>query len=293
MRHPAEYFIKYLLLRESLSPNGITDAQVVHSLDELGLLSPHPQYLPLLRQELQQNPPPQPFEPFNRFNRPSALYLRDQKVYDMFVRTPAVEEAWEILGNQRLRLMAEKMVMANVTNKVTINKVNKKHGTFFTEAGVKAFEHYFWNRNLLTFDQWGRYLYDRSSLYSDYMALLRAPTQLAFYHLKLDQSLESKAMIRRSQQIAYNALEQVELQPGTGADKVKAIGVLVKAICTCDMALSSSDVAITGALQQFERFRMEHPQDPAPDIKMLSPGGSFSGSGSKVIDIPVDKAKVH
>lgn len=222
---------------------------------------------------------PIPFTPENRLDRPSMKFLRDEQIYEMFYPTTAMEEAWSILSDPEKRLCTEQLLLSRLDLKMSAQKINKKRNWFLTEDGLKMFGHYFWNVKLLTFDEWGRFLYSRTAMYEQYMSLLRAPQQLSFYLLRLDQTLESKQMIQRAQEIAYFTLEEVAQKPGTGIDKVKAIGVLSKSIVDCHNALSTSDMALKDVLKQFERFRMEYPQVAAPDIRQLAPGGNYSGSG--------------
>jgi hypothetical protein len=182
-------------------------------------------------------------------------------------------------------MAVEQILLARLDPKMAAAKINKKHNWHLTAEGIKTHGHYFWNVKLLTFDQWGRYLYERSSMYDRYMSLLQAPPQLAFFHLRLDQTLESKKMIMRAQEIAYFTLEEVAQVPGVRADKIKAIGILNKALTDCHAALSTSDMALSGVLKQFERFRMEHPQVAPPDIRQLAAAGNYSGSGVLIKDV--------
>lgn len=285
MRHPAEQFIKYMLVRDPV----ITDAQVLKTLDDWGFLSPQEHYLSFLRQEL--GSPPASFDAANKLHRPSMRYLRDQQIYELFFPTMAVEEAWANLSDPTRRIAVEQILLARLDPKMAAMKVNKKYDWHLTEEGIKAHGHFFWNVKLLTFDQWGRYLYDRSALYDNYMTLLRAPPQLAFFHLRLDQVMESKKMILRAQEIAFWTLEEVNQVPGVRGDKIKAINMLGKTLTDCHAALSTSDMALSGVLKEFERFRMTHPQVAAPDIHQLAPGGNYSGSGVENDD--EEKGKVH
>ena len=206
-------------------------------------------------------------------------YLRDQQVYEMFFPTPGLVEAQGYLTDPAKRMQVEQIIMSRLEVRAVATKVNKKNNWFLTEDGISTYRHFFWNLKLLTFDQWGRYLYERSSLYDRYMALLQSDTKLALFHLRIDQTLESKRMIQRAQEIAYFTLEEVNQVPGVRADKVKAIGILGKTITDCHNALSTSDMALSGVLKEFERFRMVNPlSSPAP-MQQLSPGGNFSGSG--------------
>ena len=285
MRHPAEYYLRALIIRDPAT----TDGQLLRELDQRGFLEPQANYLGFLRQELGATPPPPIFQPFNKLHRPSMQYLRDQQVYEMFFPTSGLEEAQAYLADPDKRMQVEQVIMARLDIRAVATKLNRKHGWFLTEDGISTYRHFFWNLKLLTFDQWGRYLYERSSLYDRYMALLQSDTKLALFHLRIEQTIDSKRMISRAQEIAYFALEEVNLVPGVRADKVKAIGILSKSITDCHNALSTSDMAMSGVLKEFERFRIEHPlQSPQP-IQQLTPSNNYTGSG---VDLE-DKEKAH
>ena len=289
MRHPAENYIRYLIIKgradnlsnqvltvpPSATPVDIPNTEIVQALDNWGMLSPEEPYLDELKKSIPAIPAG--FDPGNRMHRHSMQYLREQQVYEMFFRTPVIEEAWEILADQSKRQVVEQILLARSASKALLQKVNRKNNTHITEEGVLKFGHYFWNVDLLTFDQWGKYLFRRSSLYSDYMTLLRAPREFLLFKLRIEQQLESKAMVKRAQDIAYHTLEQVNLTPGSDVDKVKSIGTLTKSIVECDNSLSASDAALGAVLKQFEKFRTEHPQLPPADIASLAPDGSFTG----------------
>ncbi len=275
MRHPAENFIKYIIIRHGA---GVSDAVVERELSRYGFLPPaEGTYLGFLRQEL--DPPPDGFDFGNKLHRPSMQYLRDNQVYELFFRNAAVEEAFENLSHPYRRTVVEQALLSRLDLKLAARKLNAKNGWFLTTEGLKAHRHFFWNVSFLTFDEWGRYLYGRSSMYANYMTMLRAPPELALFHLRVGAQIESKMMITRAQEIAYHTLEEVAIQPGADAAKVKAIGVLTKSLTDCHAALTTSDMALETVLKQFERFRMEHTEKAAVKIHELAPAGNFSGSG--------------
>lgn len=278
MRHPAEFYIKYLCIRHV----DWSDAQIQKRVQDWGMLSFDEKYLPFLKQELPDLP--DDFDPLDLTHRPSQMFLRRIGIYDMFRNTQAVQEAWSILARPEQRLAVEQIVLARLDLKTSAQRVNRKHGWFLTVEGIEAYRHYFWNPQLLTYDEWGRFLYGRSALYERQMALLQGDQRIALYHLHIDQAVESKVMIQRAQEIAYFTLEEINQKPGTQADKVKAITLLTKAVVECHEALSTSDMALKDVLKQFERFRIEHPHQAPPDIRSLAPVGNFSGGGQKERD---------
>lgn len=288
MRHPAEHFIKYLFVKNPGHPK----AEVVKALLDWGFLLPlEPEqatYLDLLRASIA--PPPAGFDPTNQLHRPSMQYLRQQGVYEMFFQPPAIEEAWDILADPQIRLCVEQFIFAHLDPKKELVKINRRTGWDLTVGGVQAFERFFWNVKLLTFDEWGRFLYGRTGLYEDHMSLLRAPPQLALSKLRIETAVESKRMIQRVQEIAYQTIEEVGMLPGAGPQKVKAIGVLGKTIIECHNAQTTADMAISDALTKFEKFRMEHNTSTPPDIRDLAADGNYTGSGVKQLP---EKSKQH
>ncbi|TXH11227.1 MAG: hypothetical protein E6R04_02840 [Spirochaetes bacterium] len=273
MKHPAHHFIKYLMVKDE----NIKTPEILKNLEDWGFLTPETVYLDFLKQELKDEPPG--FDYTNRAHRPSMNFLRKHGIFEFFHPTDGVRQAWKILSDPLIRLNVEQALLARLDRKAIALRLNKKHGWHLSAEGMGAFHDMFWNVDLLTWDEWGRFLYGRSGMYERYMSMLQATPELAMFHLQLQQAIDSKTMIQRTQEIAYFTIEEVSRKPGTGPDKVKAIGVLGKTIVDCHEALSTSDMALKDILKNFERFRMEHPQIPPPDIKMLAPGGNFTGSG--------------
>lgn len=282
MRHPAEHFITYLIVRH---PDW-DDAAVERHIRNWGILPPcdwDKNYWSFLRSDMPK--PPIDFDPLNLTHRPSVSYLRRLGIYEMFKNTPEMQEAWDILANADQRLVVEQVILSRLDYRTAAYKLNKKMGWFLSAEGIDTFRHYFWNTKLLSFDDWGKFLWSRASLYERHMALLQSTDpRLVLFHMRVEQSIESKTMIQRSQEIAYFNLEEVNLKPGTQPDKIKAISVLTKAVVECHEALSTSDMALKDVLRQFERFRMDHPQQVPPDIRHLAPGGNYTGGGASEKD---------
>jgi hypothetical protein len=289
VRHPAEFFIKFVLIREPT----LSDAQVLLELQNHGFLPPPDEtYLGMLRQEI----PPQPavFTLNDKNHRPSTQYMRDQGIYDLVFPDTDMNAALDVLFDTSKRVIVEQAILTRLDLKLLAMRLNKKHTWHLTEEMLSLYRHCFWNVNLLTFDHWGRYLYGRSAMYANYMTLLRADQKLSLYHLRMEQVMESKDLIRRAQEIAAMTLEEVAMVPGVPADKIKAIGVLGKVITDCHAAMSTSDMAMGSVLKQLQKFRVTPSEAPARSIHLLAPAGNFTGSGAEVVPIKKgDKEPVH
>jgi hypothetical protein len=272
-KHPAANLLRALIIRD----RNIADGTLQKQLEDWGFLSADPTMLPLMRQDIPAAPAG--FDPTNRMHRLSVRFLREQKVYEFFHPNDAMHQALEFLGVPDQRLTVEQILLSRIDLKIACKRVNEKKSWHLTEDALRLYQHYFWNVPALTFDEWGRFLFNRTSLYERFMGLLTAPPKLAFYHLRLDQQIESKKMIQRVQEIAYFALEEIDQKPGVSIDKVKSINLLGKIVIEAHAALSTSDMALKDTLKQFEQWRMEHPQLLPPGIQQLAPSGNFSNSG--------------
>jgi hypothetical protein len=287
-RHPAENYIRFLVIQD----RNISDGDIQKKLEDCGFLSADPTYLPLLKNAL----PPDPviFQPFNRAHRPSVRFLREQKVYELFHPTEAMVEAQELLGDPEKRRTVEQILLARLDLRIVAQKVNAKHNWHLTVDALELFRHYFWNVPAMTFDEWGRYMFKRTAMYDQYMSLLLASPTLAFYHLRLDQNIESKRMIQDVQKIAHATILEVAEKPGSSIDKVKSIKLLGTVVIEAHNALSTSDMALKDVLKQFEHWRMDHPPVLPPTMAQLAGSGTFSGLSRKdnVIDLhptPIDE----
>jgi hypothetical protein len=272
-KHPAANFLKYLIIQDRTIP----DAMIQRRLEEWGFLSADPTLLPIMKAEIPA--PPAGFNPADRTHRPSVRYLREQQVYEMFHPNDALNQALDLLSFPDQRLVAEQLLLSRLDLKLTCKLVNAKQNWHLTEEGLAMYRHYFWNVPSMTFDEWGRFLFSRTSYYERYMSLLTAPPKLAFYHLRIDQQIDSKRMIEDVQRIAHEALLEVREKPGVPIDKVKSINLLGKVVIEAHNALATSDMALKDTLKQFEQWRMEHPQITPPSLLKLAPAGNFSGSG--------------
>lgn len=283
-KHPAAFFLRYLIVADP----EVTDASLQKRLEDWGFLTADPSYFPQLRTEVMARP--DGFDIANRAHRPSVRFLRNLQIYEMAHPDEAMQDALHILEDPDKRMAVEQILLARLDLKITAQKVNTKRNWHLTEDILSLYRHYFWNVPSMTFDEWGRYMYNRTALYEQYMSLLLASPRLAFYHLRLDQTIESKRMIQRAQEIAYFALEEIAQKPGVPVDKVKSISLLGRLIIDAHAALSTSDMALKDVLKQFEHWRMEHPQIMPPSIKDIAPGGNFTGSGA---DDPKAKKNGH
>jgi hypothetical protein len=282
MRHPAEFYLKALCIQNPT----FQAVDLFTKLEQGGFMSPLAQvqnnYLPALVQEFQpggENAPPTGFNFMDQRHRASMRYLRDQGVYDYFVPSAAMRDARDILIRPDKRLVVEQALFSRIPSVELAKKINQQKNWHLTADGIDLYKHYYWNIDLLTFDDWGRFLYGRTAVYERMMSMMTADTQLALSMLQVSQTIESRHMITEIQKASYFTFMECHLKPGTSTEKVKNMNMLGKTVLECHAALNTEGMALKDILKNFEKWRMERPADVPPPIQQLTAGGSFSGNG--------------
>jgi hypothetical protein len=280
VKHPAEFFIKALIIKKPV----VTDSEIEKELANASILTmPAGQggpYFAGLRERISN--PPANFDLANKTHRASMEYLRKEGVYKYFHPDDAMNQAWDILTDLEKRLFSEQLLMSRLPIKEAIMRANQENGWRLTTVGVECYGYFFWNVKLLSFDEWGAFLNGRTMLHERYISLLNASDELALYHMRANQALDSKDMVRRAQEIAYFTLEEVAQAPGPVKAKVSSIRSLTNSIIACHKSVSGSDSTIKEVLKLFENFRVTHPVLPPESIDKIAPAGNFSGSGTAV-----------
>lgn len=280
MRHPSEYFIKYLVTLDH--PMADQNTWIASSLSHLGLPQLEPEtsesYLSLIREEMEEGKP-NPLKPDKeQKHRPSLKYLKDKKIYSLYnPDTYSKEATADILGNMQVRPMVETMLLGRVPHKEIARKVNEKFGMFLRAESVAAYEHYYWNVNLLTVDDWVR-LFEGSKKAGTVESIIQGGRGVALFRLGYPVDVDAKDVLQQTLETLYFDLQDWKTQPRS-IEKTKALNMIAKAVTLLDEQLSQAESAIKDSLKAFEKFRIDQLSEKPRSIKQLAPEGNYSGSG--------------
>jgi hypothetical protein len=283
MRHPSEFFIKYLLtLPRAESQN---DDWIKMNVQALGFPHPDDMYISQMRERLYANLPVN-YDPTDRYNRPSVKFLRSEGIWSLHNPDEAVRTATSILPNFRVRKLIEQLLLGRIEPKEVAKKVNARVGEHYTTDSIQAYSHYYWNCALLKTSEWVSFFeeYDKTEQ-SKAMAILHNGPAMALYTTGFRQNLESKQMLKDMMESMYFDFRDWEAQPRS-SEKTRALTALAKAASQADQRLSEADNALRDSLKAFEQFRMKHEQQKVKGIEELAPAGNFSDSGSSFRELP-------
>jgi hypothetical protein len=154
MEHsPAEYLIKYLCSRP-----GITVDEVRSYLGRAAIvMMPTETYVDEIYADIQGKLPVN-YTPGDPTHRPSMKFLKEHRIRGMWHPTRSVHEALDLFKNGPLRERVESLILTKVPDYEISEILTFCDGVNVMPSSIAEFRHYFWNVDLLTFDDWTYYL---------------------------------------------------------------------------------------------------------------------------------------
>ena len=149
MRLPYEYWLKYLLLHPKVADDSIPGIVKLY-----GLAAPDEDYMRELVEVLDASKP----KPYKLTNKKVKAWVRRQRVYSLLYDSPDAVAARSLFDNHRLVRTLQHLIIADTPRSKVPEYCEAIVGTRPTVSVVKLFEHYFWNRELLTYHEWQEYL---------------------------------------------------------------------------------------------------------------------------------------
>jgi hypothetical protein len=144
LRLPHEYWVIYQICC------GDSDAAIKGSSELYDIRPPEDGYLHVLRAKTPQ--------PIAKTPVGVRMWQRRMRVHSMCSHLDAANEARECLLEPRLRPLLEILLLADTPREDIPKYCKDITGLKPSVKAVKLFEHYFWNRSLLSDKQWGLFL---------------------------------------------------------------------------------------------------------------------------------------
>lgn len=280
-RHPSENFIKYLMT--SGHQNATNDNWIQMMITSLNYPTPDPSYLLWLRNDLASKTPTD-FRPHDRYHSESRKFLKSEGIFGFHQQSKEVKEANEIVLNYVVRSMTESLLLGRLEPKDIARKINARFGTFYTEEGVNAYRHYYWQVGIMRVEDWAALPDDINK--NNILAISQAGAAMALHKTGMQQHIDSKSMLRTMQESLYFDFVEWRTKKHS-SERTKSMTSIAKAAVMVDEQLSQSDSALKDSLKAFEQFRMETERVAVPDVRSLAPGGNFSNSGARLIEAKV------
>lgn len=281
MVHPAEYFIKYLLVVSV----GADHDSINSTLELYGVSAVSREALAEYRAEVSS--PPQDFRPWDKQHRPSSSWLRKKKLFSLVHPDQGTMEMKEkILQHPRTREKVERMILGNVPAREGSLRLTKL-GVLVGEMAISEYKHYFWNTDLLGISDWVTYFRDDSTertspVRTAYSTALLAGPDVALYRLGVRRQIDSKRIMLEVQTELYHTFLETRELP-LSAKKVEMLSSLSRSLARIDERVQAGDTALQETLKKFEKFKVLQTGSKPPSLLDLAPTGSISNKSRNEI----------
>lgn len=286
-RHPSENFVKYLM---TSGHQASADNEWIRlMLVSLNYPPPDNAYLIWLRNDLESKIPAD-FRPQDRFHTDSRKFMRAEGIFGFHQQTKEVKEANDIVLNNRARAVIESLLLGRLEPRDIAKKVNARFCTFYTEEGVDAYRHYYWQVGIMRVEDWMVLLPNQTDdlQRQNIISISQVGASMALHKTGIQQQIDSKSMLRAMQESLYFDFKEWQAKKH-GSERTKSLTSIAKAAVMVDEQLSQSDSALKDSLKAFEQFRMETEKVAVPDLRSLAPAGNFSKSGARLIEAKAEE----
>lgn len=284
MRSPSEYYIRYLLLM------GLGHRRVNKVLESIGMPGCKSGYLGDLRESMA---PPRPFRP-EATTGMVAKWKKRQMLWPAFHRDQYMDEATDILGNHETRSIVESLVLSGCPDDVIVQLLHDRTGLRLFEESIRYYRHFFWNRSLLSMEEWDDFLaeYDRGS---KLRGLYDEGPDMALWRLGHARQMDTTDMLRTMQAEAFHRFMQSHNTPANDFHSAKTADKWASIFFEASKHLNASEDKLSDVIARFEQICMRHTDGEIPSLEILTVGVHSrkqvtEGEQAPVIDVEVDNA---
>lgn len=272
MRHPAEYWIKFLLSRDMFSYE-----QIGGMCEMIELGAAQEEYIQAVHEELQSKRPV-PFRPIDRKHKASQTYLRKEGIHEAWHRTYAMRQALGILGTNKVRSLVETFILSPLKPEQAVKKLKERLDYNLSVKGYDCYRHYFWNNALLSSTDWGTYIRNRQVSHREWLRLAvaaRGPEGVQLLLWKTGtgglRQMTAGKIFEDIRNIAYMKIKEIEMHPAH-LDHSQTFLNYARVAKLAQEEVANNTDAMRDVLASFQAFRMRHAEVATPSVSQLTGG---------------------
>lgn len=270
MRAPAEYYIRYRLVRDAAKPLGVIEEDLNRDL----VFPPHKDTLQRLRDEMQI---PTKFNPRDLLDHVSQAFLRRHRIWSMWHPRRGTKEAVEIFRDRRARALLQTLISSPTPEQGIFEIFLRKAKLPLSDQGLSEFRHYFWNISLLNVQELQNYtsMFLKDPILQDVIDAKSTPEHmlLALSHLGIvPQVMDEVAMLESYRTMCF--LDSIATQKGVkpGLSRATAINLGLKGVLEAGKAIRDIRIERGEEVDQFDKYDPQVIDLPIPDLEQLGKG---------------------
>lgn len=208
-------------------------------------------------------------------------FWRDQGLLPMWDGTNGTLEAQGIFYQPLIRDVVETCLLGRMSAENVVEVVEQRARENLTPQGVTAYQHYFFNLQLLPWSEVVRHAdstrdpHKKSAVRTT--TTMAKPTVMNAMGLPYER-MQAARMFEWGRDQAFFHFQFIALDQEPGPRSSKSLKELADTMIRFQDKLDESDHALLETLEEFRRFQLAHDNKPTVHIDNLT-GGNFSSSG--------------
>lgn len=272
MRHPSERFIKSLIVREK------TNDEIQDLLIECGLppiVQEHRDaYLTHLSNEMDIP------KDLDLYNASGVKYLKEQDIYYLVHPDAMVASCTRVLDCAAARRDIFVSLLGRMPTEDVADHLNDTFDLEITDQTIRALGHYYFDVNLLSYDEWAALLPTIPNGTQEYYeSVLHGGAAVAAYRLGKEQHISVREAIQSAIAGLYVSLQEVKHWPASPM-KIKVLSDTVSALAKAHNVITTADAELASVAQELRQFKLAKNAKRPVSLKMLA-GTSYSHSGEE------------
>lgn len=278
--HPAIYWAKFYLSRRSHTFDGVAHLLSIQKLG--GLNSDDLQQIDL---EMEY---PYPYRPRDIGHGPSQTFLRKEEIVTAWRNSKDMQKAIGILSTHKLRHLVETFILSPLRTEQAVRKLNHEFpGANLTNRSYEMFKHYFWNRDVMSSLQWGKFIEQRQSENAQWTQLaldMRGPGGVQAILWKTGtgplRGIEANRAFTDARDLSYMMLMQISQMKPSKYHSEMLLNYL-RAMKMAQEGVDASSDAVRDVVQAFGAFKMRHEEPQTPSVQQLTGGNVSDAEGGE------------
>lgn len=156
---------------------------------------------------------PRNYSPRDRSHKPTVRFLKKHKIRGMWLSRESTKKAMALFMNGPLREMTEAMLLTSMGSEEIAQSISFLGAVHVSDKAIREYKHYFWNTDLLSYEDWAYYL-STPSIKAAQLTALKSPRNpdgvtLTLYKMGImPQNMDKLSILKSIRDISYmNFLE--------------------------------------------------------------------------------------
>jgi hypothetical protein len=200
-------------------------------------------------------------------SREARAWVRFQKIQAMEARAPETQEALELLADPNVRPVVEMLLISSVGADDVAKYIHSLSGMAVRPEVIVVYEHYFWNRNLLTQKQWASFLEDYPGG-KDLLQCYLADSAVALWKVGIKPHLDDRSILDKVLGDAFMRWLELLVEPNS-IDVARKAAVWSSVLFKAIEERREGPATLARALEDMYQMSLKLKAMPAKDARAL------------------------